>query len=51
MITECLSEAGFANTKPTYVPLEKNIADTAAFARGVVFGNPIIDQNRGARRC
>ena len=41
-----VAEAGFADFEAAVVRLDKEIPDTAAFARGLVFGNPLIDQIR-----
>lgn len=43
-IKEALLAAQFKELQITVVKNDKRIADTAAFARGVVFGNPLIDQ-------
>jgi ubiquinone/menaquinone biosynthesis C-methylase UbiE len=41
-----LAEAGFTDIEAAVAPLEKDIVDIAAFARGTVYGNPLIDQIR-----
>jgi SAM-dependent methyltransferase len=41
-----LIDAGFGNINAAVVRLDKEIADIAAFARGLVYGNPLIDQIR-----
>jgi ubiquinone/menaquinone biosynthesis C-methylase UbiE len=45
-IKESLAEAGFTDIEAAVAPLEKDIVDIAAFARGAIYGNPIIDQVR-----
>jgi len=45
-IKEALQDAGFRDLEISVVAIEKRIADPATFARGVVFGNPLIDQIR-----
>ena len=45
-IKESLAEAGFTDIEATVTPTEKDIVDIAAFARGAVYGNPLIDQVR-----
>lgn len=43
-IKEALIAAGFADLKIAVVRKEKKIADLAGLARGMVLGNPLIDQ-------
>ena len=43
-IKESLIGAGFADINVAVVRLEKEISNSALFARGLVFGNPLIDQ-------
>jgi ubiquinone/menaquinone biosynthesis C-methylase UbiE len=45
-IKEALIAAGFRDINVEVVRLEKEIPDAAVFARGLVFGNPLIDQVR-----
>lgn len=45
-IKESLIGAGFTNINVAVVKLEKEIPDVALFARGLVYGNPLIDQIR-----
>ena len=45
-IKESLIEAGFSDINAAVVRLEKEIPNAANFARGMVYGNPIIDQIR-----
>ena len=45
-IKESLISAGFADINVAVVRLEKEIQDIALFARGLVYGNPLIDQIR-----
>jgi SAM-dependent methyltransferase len=45
-IKESLIEAGFTGIAVAVVGLSKAIADTERFARGLVYGNPVIDQIR-----
>ena len=39
-------EAGFSNINAAVMRLEKEIPDVTSFARGLVHGNPLIDQIR-----
>jgi SAM-dependent methyltransferase len=45
-IKQSLVDAGFADIAIGVVRLDKEIPDTARFARALVFGNPVIDQIR-----
>ena len=45
-IKEALIDAAFKNIEFAVVALEKKIPDVETFARGVVYGNPLIDQIR-----
>ena len=45
-IKECLINAGFTDINVAVIGLEKEIPDAARFARGLVHGNPLIDQIR-----
>ena len=45
-IKESLIEAGFNNINVAVVKLYKEIPDVARFARGLIHGNPLIDQIR-----
>ena len=45
-IKESLIDAGFADIRIHVVALEKEIVDAGSFARGVVYGNPLIDEIR-----
>jgi ubiquinone/menaquinone biosynthesis C-methylase UbiE len=45
-IKDGLSAAGFTGLRIAVLSLEKIIPDVAAFARALVFGNPLIDQIR-----
>jgi SAM-dependent methyltransferase len=45
-IKEALIAAGFIGITASVIALEKAIPDAAAFARGLVYGNPLIDQIR-----
>ncbi len=45
-IKESLIDAGFMDINIAVLRLEKEIADTALFAQGIVYGNPLIDQIR-----
>jgi ubiquinone/menaquinone biosynthesis C-methylase UbiE len=45
-IKESLIAAGFTDIGIEVVKLEKEIPDAAVFARGIVYGNPLIDQIR-----
>lgn len=46
-IKAMLKEAGFAGVEIAVVPIEKEIPSAEQFARGIVYGNPLIDQLRG----
>jgi SAM-dependent methyltransferase len=41
---ESLNDADFSDIDVSVVAVEKEIPDTDAFARGMVYGNPLIDQ-------
>jgi SAM-dependent methyltransferase len=45
-IKELLIEAGFTGINAAVLSLDKEIPDTAKFARAAVYGNPLIDQIR-----
>ena len=45
-IKESLIDAGFTDIRVAVIRLEKEIPDSARFARGLVHGNPLIDQIR-----
>jgi ubiquinone/menaquinone biosynthesis C-methylase UbiE len=45
-IKEAVIEAGFTDIDVAVIRLEKEIPDMEAFARGMVYGNPLIDQIR-----
>jgi SAM-dependent methyltransferase len=45
-IKEALLGAGFGDIRIDVVRLEKDIPSAAAFARGIVYGNPLIEQVR-----
>ncbi len=45
-IKESLIDAGFTDIAIAVSWLEKEIPDTTLFARGLVYGNPVIDQIR-----
>jgi hypothetical protein len=45
-IKDMLAEAGFSQLKVAVLARDKPVHDLAAFARGLVFGNPVIDQIR-----
>jgi SAM-dependent methyltransferase len=45
-IKESLITAGFIDIDVAVVRLQKEIPDAALFARGIVYGNPLIDQIR-----
>jgi SAM-dependent methyltransferase len=47
VIKTSLLDAGFENIEIAVVGLYKQIPDVAAFARGLIYGNPMIDQIRG----
>jgi ubiquinone/menaquinone biosynthesis C-methylase UbiE len=43
-IKESLLAAGFTDIDVAVVTLEKDVPSAAAFARGIIYGNPLIDQ-------
>jgi ubiquinone/menaquinone biosynthesis C-methylase UbiE len=45
-IKEALAKAGFTGIEASVIKLEKEIPDAGAFARGIVYGNPLIEQIR-----
>jgi SAM-dependent methyltransferase len=45
-IEQSLHAAGFDGIEISRVGLDKEIADASLFARGIVFGNPVIDEIR-----
>jgi ubiquinone/menaquinone biosynthesis C-methylase UbiE len=45
-IKESLTDAGFTDIKIAVLSVEKEIPDVLSFARGIVYGNPVIDQIR-----
>jgi SAM-dependent methyltransferase len=45
-IKESMIDAGFTDIMASVVRLEKEIPDIEAFARGMVYGNPLVDQIR-----
>ena len=45
-IKESLLDSGFSDIHIAVVSLEKKIPDVEVFARGLVYGNPLIDQIR-----
>jgi SAM-dependent methyltransferase len=45
-IKEALTEAGFIDLRVAVLRVEREIPDAAAFARGLIYGNPVIDQIR-----
>jgi ubiquinone/menaquinone biosynthesis C-methylase UbiE len=46
VIKEALIEAGFTDINVAVIALDKLVRDVASFARGLVYGNPLIDQIR-----
>jgi hypothetical protein len=45
-IKESLIDAGFTDISIHVIALEKEISDAASFARGLVYGNPLVDEIR-----
>jgi ubiquinone/menaquinone biosynthesis C-methylase UbiE len=45
-IKESIIEAGFTDIKAAVIRLEKSIPDATIFARGLVYGSPLIEQVR-----
>ena len=45
-IREAVSEAGFTDFRAAVLHIDKAVADPAAFARGIIFGNPVVEQIR-----
>jgi hypothetical protein len=41
-----LRAAGWREVEHNTIPLNKTVTDFAGFARGIVFGNPLIDEIR-----
>jgi len=48
-IKDSLTDAEFTGLRIAVIRLESQIPDAAAFARGLIFGNPVIDQIRMRR--
>jgi SAM-dependent methyltransferase len=46
VIKEALLEAGFTDIRASVVRFERDVTDPALFARGLIFGTPLIDQVR-----
>lgn len=45
-VREAVSEAGFTDFRAAVLHIDKTAADPAAFARGIIFGNPVVEQIR-----
>jgi len=45
-IKEALIASGFGEIQVSVVQLRRPVTDFSSFARGIVFGNPVIDQIR-----
>ncbi len=45
-IKQDLIDAGFTNITVRVLPIDKPVAEVELFARGLIFGNPVIDQVR-----
>lgn len=45
-LRETLEAAGFGSLEVAVVPVKSSLADVAAFARGLVFGNPLAEEIR-----
>jgi ubiquinone/menaquinone biosynthesis C-methylase UbiE len=45
-VKESLMDAGFTDIEVAVLSVERKIPDVASFARGLVYGNPVIDQIR-----
>ena len=45
-IKEALIASGFGDIEVSVVQLQRSVSDFSDFARGIVFGNPVIDQIR-----
>ncbi|HEY5082465.1 MAG TPA: methyltransferase domain-containing protein [Bauldia sp.] len=45
-VKAALIEAGFTDIEIAVVKLDKTIPDAAAFARGLIYGNPVVEQIR-----
>lgn len=41
-----MSAAGFTDFRAAVLHIDKTAADPAAFARGIIFGNPVVEQIR-----
>ena len=48
-IKDSLTDAGFTDINAAVVRLKKDVLDAASFARGLVFGSPLIDQVRARK--
>jgi ubiquinone/menaquinone biosynthesis C-methylase UbiE len=50
IVSDDLAAAGFSTIDCFELPIQKDIGDWVAFSRGIVFGNPLIDEirNRGS---
>ena len=44
VVTADIANAGFQNIQAEQVCIQKTVAEPAEFARGLVFGNPLIDE-------
>src|SRR5207237_8219299 len=45
-IREAVSEVGFTDFRAAVLHIDKAVADPAAFARGIILGNPVVEQIR-----
>src|SRR5437762_6306765 len=45
-IREAVTEAGFSDFRAEVLQIDKAVPDMAAFARGLIYGNPVVEQIR-----
>src|SRR5205085_2825026 len=45
-IREAVTDAGFSDFRAAVLHIDKAVADMASFARGLIYGNPVVEQIR-----
>jgi len=45
-IREAVTEAGFSDFRAAVLHIDKTVPDMASFARGLIYGNPVVEQIR-----
>src|SRR3982750_1961113 len=45
-IREAVTEAGFSDFRAAVLHIDKTVPDIASFARGLIYGNPVVEQIR-----